>query len=119
MKLYELLKQFVIGFLVGLFSDPDYEDMKPERIQFWDEQISPAWMREKGGTALYRTIIRSESRAADNLAKELIGELGQYGYEPDSIAADGNSVTVRLTTSAVGKLTERDYAAAVLIDLTL
>ncbi len=118
MKLYELVKAFVIAFLIGTFPDPDIE-MKPERIQFWEEQISPAWMKEKDGTALYRTIIRSNSRAAEQLAKELIGELERYGYEPDSVRVDGKSVTLRLTTATVGTLTERDYAAAVLIDLTL
>ncbi len=120
MKLFELVKAFAIAFLIGIFSDPDPTiDMKPERIQFWEGQISPSWTTEKGGTALTRTIYRSDARSATSLAKELAGELGQYGYEPASVDVDGGSLTVRLTTASAGRLTERDYAAALLIDLIM
>ncbi len=118
MKLYELVKAFAIAFLIGTFPEPDLPDeMKPERIQFWEEQISPVWMKAEGGNALVRTIIRGDQRAADNLAKEMVEELEQYGYEPDDLDVDGKTVTVRLTSA--GTLTERDYAAALLIDLFL
>ena len=52
-------------------------------------------------------------------AIQLSRRIEQYGYQPDSIETDGNSVKLRLTTPEVDKVTERDYAAAVLIDLTV
>ncbi len=113
MNVKEVLKQFLIGFIIGIFPDP--EDMKPERIQFWKDLVSMFWNQD--GNALVRTITVESSRAASTLATILAGDLKHHGYQPDSIEVVGNSVTLRLTTASAGKATERDYAAAVLIDL--
>ncbi len=117
MGVHDVLKQLVVGIIVGLFWWPDPDNLKPERIQFWRNVIHPDWQEEAKGTVLVRTIVESDERSAGNLAKTLHAELEQHGYELEAEAA-GNTVTVWLTTEAT-MLSERDYAAALLIDLTL
>ena len=118
MNVFNTLKDFLIGFLVGLFGKPDFEELKPERIQFWDDMLDPAWVKEESGTVLRRTFIRGESRSVIDLAESVTAELEPFGYHPN-VEIEGKSVTVRLTTPSAGQITERDYAAAALIDLTL
>ncbi len=116
MNLYNAVKQFIVGFLTGLFGIlDDEEDLKPERIQFWDGVIHPDWRQM--GTALVRTIPCADATAAADLVKTIAGELARYRYVAATLKADGNVVTVRLTSN--GKVTERDYAAAALIDLVV
>ncbi len=118
MNLLTKLKNFVIAFIRGPFrlsEDQLPEEMKPERIQFWEDMNSARWVNL--GNALQGVITVANSRAAGALAKHLSEELGQYNYSPDSITTDGNDVNVLLSTA--GKVTEPDYAASVLIDLTI
>ncbi len=117
MNVLKALKEFIVGFIVGPFSDPDDDGLKAERVQWWEDLIVPAWQKEKGGRVLSRTFILGESGAAGDLAMTVTGELEQYGYHPD-VGVAGNAVTVRLRSASAGQLTERDYAAAALIDFT-
>lgn len=118
MNVLDILRQFLIGIIVGLFWWPDLEELKPERIQFWLEWIHPDWRQEGKGTALVRTIMSRDARAATDLVQTLTAELDQHGYVLE-VETAGSMVNLRLTTATVGKPTERDYAAALLIDLTL
>ncbi|MCP5119072.1 MAG: hypothetical protein GY953_50360, partial [bacterium] len=118
MSVIDILKQFVIAIIIGLFWWPDDEDLKPERIQWWLEAIHPDWRQEGKGTALLRTIMSSDTRAATGMVQTLTDELGQHGYKLEAETA-GSMVNLRLTTASVGRITERDYAAALLPDLTL
>lgn len=117
MGVYDVLKQLVIGIIAGLFWWPDDQKLKPERIQFWQDAIHPDWQEEAKGTVLKRTIVESDRRRAGDLVKTLHAELEQHGYELQA-EATGNTVTVWLTGEAK-TLTERDYAAALLVDLTV
>lgn len=117
MGVYDVLKQLVFGIIVGLFWWPDDQELKPERIQFWLDAIHPDWQMEAKDTVLTRTIVESDERRAGNLARKLQAELEQHGYELEA-EATGNTVTVWLTGEAE-TLTERDYAAALLVDLTV
>ncbi len=119
MNLYDVAKMFVVAFIVGIFGWPDDDDLKPERIQFWKKLIDPAWKHEGRGVALLRTIICTSAGDAGDLAKMLAGELARCGYEADALDTAGTVVSLRLTTATVGELTERDYAAAALIDLVM
>ncbi len=122
MNLFNKCKRFIVGFITGLFGipdDPDNEGLKAERIQFWRGYLDPAWIIEATGTALTRTIVCADAGAAADLAKTLAGELAQHGYVAGVLEAAGTTVNVRLTNASVGRLTERDYAAAALIDLVV
>ncbi len=119
MNFVNACKQFIVGFITGLLGIVDDDELKAERVQFWKDMIDPAWQRERGGRALVRTIGCVDSAEADHMVKTLTGELESHGYRADALEAAGNVVNVRLTTASVGRLTERDYAAAALIDLVM
>ncbi len=119
MDTFDALRQFIIGFITGLFRDPDDEGLKAERVQFWDGLISDDWVREGDGVALLRTIVCTDPRAAGDQVKTLTGELERHGYRPDDLDVAGHVVSLRLSTASLGQLTECDYAAAALIDMTL
>ncbi len=118
MSIYERAVGFIGGFIRGIFGWPDDdEDLKAERVQFWKDQLAQAWMYEGQQLALLRTIVCSDKNAAQDMAKRLRAKLADYGYTADVLASVGSVISVRLTTPSAGRLTERDYAAAVLIDL--
>jgi pterin-4a-carbinolamine dehydratase len=118
-NVFSILRKLLIAIIVGILWFPDDEDLKPERIQFWESNLSDGWKREGDGVALLRTFVEDDRLAADELAGNLAGELAKHGYKADELEVVGNVVSVRLCTASVGRLTERDYAAALLIDLTL
>ncbi len=118
MGVFDVLRRFVIGVIVGLFWWPDDEELKPERIQFWQDTIHPDWQEEADGTVLVRTIVESSKRSAANLAQNIHAEVIQHGYRQLEAEAKGNTVTVWIVTEA-DALNERDYAVAMLVDLTI
>ncbi len=114
MRYVQAFTAMVVGVLGGVL--PDEEDMKAERVQFWLDLLKAGWRILGGTQAIERIISCASAKEADLLAREIGDRFATYGYDPHVLAAEGERVVVRLTTTAKGRVTERDFGAAVLVD---
>ena len=110
----EVLRMIVRLLRFGILPDPG--DMKPERIQVWLAEIGEGWSLVGDGEAIVRTYVCPDAQQAIQLTRKVGKRCSELGYYPSVLATRDNEVTVQLSTSEVGRLTERDMAAAVAID---
>lgn len=79
----------------------------------WHELL-PEWTRD-GAASIERTFRRKTFRAAFELAAKVADEADAQGHHPDLEIGWGR-LTVRLTTHALGGLTQNDFVLAARVD---